>query len=63
MAKKINVDKFIEKIKGISLEQTEELLSKIQAEMESKKAEEVKSLQEKIAKLNGTKTGAPSVAY
>lgn len=62
MAKKIDVNKFIEKIKGISLEQTEELLVKLQSQLEAKKAEEVKALQEKIAKLNG-KSVAASAAY
>jgi hypothetical protein len=42
MARKIDVNKFIEKIQGISLDQLEELLAKVRQHAAKKREEEIK---------------------
>jgi hypothetical protein len=51
MAKKISVEKFLEKIKDVSLEQTEELLDKIRLQATEKRLAEIKKYEDQIAKL------------
>jgi hypothetical protein len=55
MARKIDVNKFIEKIQGISLDQLEELLAKVRQHAAKKREEEIKKYEAEIERLKQPK--------